>query len=372
MIPSPCFVLEREKLLSNLEILVHTAQAAEVDLLIALKAFSLPEGLEIIRPYVRGASTSSLLETRLAARYLRLPIHLYAPAYHPAEVPLLVPNIDHWVFNSLSQLERYRAFFSPSMEIGLRVNPYYGKAASPLYNPGVAGSRLGIPPGGLPDPLPAGVSGLHVHTLCEADSYALENLLQSMEAHFAPALRQVRWLNLGGGHLITAEFYDREHFVSTIKAFRSRFPNLEKIYIEPGAAFVWEAGYLEAQVLDIVESGGIQTAILDISFAAHLPDTLEMPYKPRIRHAIEPPNSRYPTYRMGGLTCMAGDYVGEYSFSQPLEIGQRIQFEDMMHYTLVKTTFFNGVSHPAVGILSESGAFVLVRKFDPDRPCRFG
>jgi carboxynorspermidine decarboxylase len=297
-----------------------------------------------------------------AHTYFRQRVHYYAPAVRPEDVPALREIVDTWVFNSFSEYERYASQLSEDIQIGLRVNPHFGSASAAIYNPGRPGSRLGIEPGAAVHPLPARVRGLHVHTLCEAGPEALEKLLEAMEQHFGGWLRQVRWLNLGGGHLLTAEFYDVGRFIEAIRRFWERFPNLETIYIEPSAAVVWEAGYLASRVLDIHSSGERTWLMLDVSFTAHMPDTLEMPYKPRLWEALPEVDLRYPTYWLGGATCLAGDEMGPYSFPRPVEVGQILHFHDMAHYTFVKTTFFNGVGHPAL-VLREGSGYVVVKRY---------
>jgi carboxynorspermidine decarboxylase len=241
------------------------------------------------------------------------------------------------------------------------VNPEYSEVETELYNPCAPGSRLGIIAANLPDVLPSEIEGLHFHTLCESKSFDLEKTLQAFEEKFGRYLPHIKWVNMGGGHLMTHKDYDVDHLVKLLTEFRKRH-NVE-IILEPGSAFAWETGYLVATVVDVVESKGIKTALLDVSFAAHMPDCLEMPYKPRIRDAYHEPVQDKPTYRMGGNSCLSGDYVGYWSFDQKLEIGNRIVFEDMIHYTMVKTNFFNGVGHPSIGIWNEKEGFRLVREF---------
>lgn len=362
MWPSPAFVIERTRLQENLMRLRTVKEAADVRLLLALKGFALPAVLPDLLAVAEGVAASSLNEVLLAASLTRKPIHLFAPAYRPSEVPELAAYAGHWVFNSLSAYERWTPHLPGSVEIGLRVNPHYGFAGAPLYNPGRPGSRLGVPPSACHEPLPARITGLHVHALCEAGPDALEALIKALLTQFGPWLTQVKWLNLGGGHLLTRADYDQGRFVEAIHRLRRRLPNLETLYIEPSAAFVWEAGYLLAEVLDITQTEGRTWALLDVSFTAHMPDTLEMPYKPLVREALPEPDPRYPTYWLGGSTCLAGDEMGPYSFRQPLQVGQRITFHDMAHYTFVKTTFFNGVAHPAL-LIQEPKGYRVVKLF---------
>ena len=360
--PLPAFVIEVEKVRRNLELLHAVQRESGVKVLFALKGFALPALMPLVRAHVSGVAASSLHEAVFAHTYFRQRVHYYAPAVRPEDVPALREIVGTWVFNSFSEYERYALQLSEDIQIGLRVNPHFGSSSAVIYNPGRPGSRLGIEPRAAGHSLPPRVRGLHVHTLCEAGPEALEKLLEAMEQHFGGWLRQVRWLNLGGGHLLTAEFYDVGRFIEAIRRFWERFPNLETIYIEPSAAVVWEAGYLASRVLDIHSSGERTWLMLDVSFTAHMPDTLEMPYKPRLWEALPEVDLRYPTYWLGGATCLAGDEMGPYSFPRPVEVGQILHFHDMAHYTLVKTTFFNGVGHPAL-VLREGSGYVVVKRY---------
>ncbi len=362
MLPSPAFVLEEKRLQVNLQRLAHIQQMAEVQLLFALKGFALPAVMPHILSVAHAVAASSLNEAQFGYIYSGRPVHLYAPAYRPVDVPQLISLASHWTFNSLSAYQRWINQLPEHSEIGLRVNPHFGVAGAPIYNPGRPGSRLGVPPASAQGPLPPRISGLHVHTLCEADADAFAGLVEQLLIHFEPWLRAARWLNLGGGHLLTRTDYDVQRLVETIRRLRSILPNLEAIYLEPSAAFVWEAGYLLAEVLDITYTEGRQWAMLDVSFTAHMPDTLEMPYKPIVREALPEPNPAYPTYWLGGITCLAGDEMGPYSFPEPLVVGQRLTFHDMAHYTFVKTTLFNGVAHPALIVKGATG-YRLVKAF---------
>ena len=360
--PLPAFVIEVEKVRRNLELLHAVQRESGVKVLFALKGFALPALMPLVRAHVSGVAASSLHEAVFAHTYFRQRVHYYAPAVRPEDVPALREIVGTWVFNSFSEYERYALQLSEDIQIGLRVNPHFGSSSAVIYNPGRPGSRLGIEPRAAGHSLPPRVRGLHVHTLCEAGPEALEKLLEAMEQHFGGWLRQVRWLNLGGGHLLTAEFYDVGRFIEAIRRFWERFPNLETIYIEPSAAVVWEAGYLASRVLDIHSSGERTWLMLDVSFTAHMPDTLEMPYKPRLWEALPEVDLRYPTYWLGGATCLAGDEMGPYSFPRPVEVGQILHFHDMAHYTFVKTTFFNGVGHPAL-VLREGSGYVVVKRY---------
>jgi carboxynorspermidine decarboxylase len=269
----------------------------------------------------------------------------------------------HMTFNSLNQVNQFASqAIANGISCGIRINPEYAEVETDMYNPCIAGSRLGIRRSDLGDRLPEGIEGLHSHTLCENDSYVLERTLAVIDAKFGDLLQQAKWLNLGGGHLITRADYQVDHLIQVLKTFKTKYPHL-KIILEPGSAVGWQTGFLKSTVLDIVHSAGIDVAILDVSFAAHMPDTLEMPYKPRIRFASSEPETGKPTYRFGGMTCLAGDYYGDYSFDKPLAIGDSIIFEDMIHYTMVKTTTFNGVNLPDIGMIKSDGQYQRFKHF---------
>jgi carboxynorspermidine decarboxylase len=289
--------------------------------------------------------------------------HAYTPAYLPAEFDDFLKYASHMTFNSLNQVNQFadRAK-AHGVSCGIRINPEYAEVETDMYNPCIAGSRLGIRRSDLGASLPDTIEGLHSHTLCENDSFVLARTLAVIDEKFGDLLHQVKWLNLGGGHLITRADYDVNHLIETLKAFKSKYPHLE-IILEPGSAVGWQTGFLKSTVLDIVHSAGIDVAILDVSFAAHMPDTLEMPYKPKIRSASLEPIAGKPTYRFGGMTCLAGDYYGDYSFESPLSIGDEIIFEDMIHYTMVKTTTFNGVNLPDIGLIDKQGIYKRFKHF---------
>jgi carboxynorspermidine decarboxylase len=291
-------------------------------------------------------------------------VHTYAPVYTEREMADYLRYSSHITFNSLSQLERFlpavRAF-ERAISCGIRVNPEFSEVATDLYNPASPGSRLGIAPDQLGDRLPEGVEGLHFHTLCESTSYDLEKTLAVVEEKFGRLLPQAKWLNMGGGHLMTRQGYDTEHLIGLLQRFKQKYPNLHLI-LEPGSAFTWRTGDLVSTVEDIVDNRGVRTAMLDVSFACHMPDCLEMPYKPEILGATDATPGK-PTYRMGGNSCLAGDTIGDWSFDEPLRVGDRVVFRDMIHYTLVKTTTFNGVRHPSIGIWTVEDEFRLIREF---------
>jgi carboxynorspermidine decarboxylase len=361
-IPSPCYVLEENLLINNLELLHKVQKDSGIEIICALKGFSFYHEFPLVKKYLAGATASSLHEARLAFEEMRVSPHVYSPAYLESEWEELVSYAGHISFNSLNQYHYYKdRALAAGISCGLRINPEYAEVETEMYNPCIAGSRLGIRRSDLGD-LPEGIEGLHSHTLCENDSFVLERTLAVIDKKFGDLLPSLKWLNLGGGHLITRADYDVGHLIGLLTGFRKKYPNLQ-IILEPGSAVGWQTGFLKSTVLDIVVSAGITVAILDVSFAAHMPDTLEMPYKPRIRGANSEPEKGKPTYRFGGMTCLAGDFYGDYSFEKPLQIGDEIILEDMIHYTMVKTTTFNGVNLPSIGKLDSKGVFHLYKSF---------
>lgn len=364
-IPSPCFVIDERLLRQNLDTIAQVSRRAGVEIIMAFKAFAMWKVFPIIKEYVTHTTASSLAEARLSVDKFGNKAHLYAPAYTDGEFDELVECSTHITFNSLAQFEKYYGRIQGrDISCGLRINPEISVVETDLYNPAKAGSRLGITAEQLPEKLPNGVEGLHFHVLCENSSFDLEKVLVGLADKFDRQLRQVKWLNMGGGHLMTRKGYNINHLIEVISAFRQKYPHLH-IILEPGAAFVWQTGVLKAQVEDIVENHGIQTAMLNVSFACHMPDCLEMPYQPSIYGAetTQPDALGNNVYRMGGNSCLSGDFVGSWVFPKPLVIGDIIIFEDMIHYTTVKTTMFNGVSHPSIGIVKENGEFVLLKQF---------
>jgi len=362
-IPSPCYVLDESLLKANVELIHDTGQKAGVDIILALKGFALWGVFPLMKPYLKGVSASSLHEARLAFEEMGTPAHTYSPAYTDGDFDAILKYSSHITFNSLTQYKRFRQKVhdcEKPVSMGLRINPEFSAVETDLYNPCSSGSRLGVTTEMLGENLPEDIEGLHVHALCESSAEATENLLSAVETKFGRLFPHIKWLNLGGGHLMTRKGYNIQYLIDTLKTFRAKYPHI-RLILEPGAAFAWETGVLAATVEDIVENAGIRTAILDVSFTAHTPDCLEMPYKPRIRGASDVQPDK-PAWRIGGNSCLAGDYLGEWSFSEEPYIGKRIVFEDMIHYTMVKTTTFNGVQHPSIGTWSDRG-FTLLKKF---------
>lgn len=367
-IPSPCFLLEERLLKKNLELIRQVQDRSGVKIIMALKGFAMYQIFPLIHRYLSGTTASSLHEARLGYEEFSNEVHLCAPAYRDDEFENLMKYCSYITFNSLNQWEHFRDRVQRSQKkisCAIRINPEYSEVQTDLYNPCISGSRLGMTAKMMGRELPEGMEGLHFHTLCEKNSDALERTLEHVEAKFETLLHKAKWLNMGGGHLITREGYDAEHLIALLKKIHNKYE--VEIILEPGAAIAWRTGYLVSTVLDIMEWDGIHVAILDISFANHIADCIEMPFTPQVMGAkiLESPEeaSKKLVYRLGGLTCLAGDHVGFYEFAKPLSIGDLVIIEDMMHYTMVKTTTFNGVNLPSHGIWKENNTFELVKQF---------
>ena len=361
-IQTPCYVIDELLLRDNLELIKKVKDAAKIDILVAFKAFSNWGVFPIFKEYGLGASASSINEARLAFEELGVKAHTYSPAFEDKSIADLLKYSSHISFNSISQLRKYFKIASQNgVSIGLRVNPEFSDSPYDIYNPCKPGSRFGMTAEQLGDGLPQGVEGLHFHTLFEADSFALEKVFAVFLKKFGKFLPRLKWVNMGGGHLITKKSYDIHHLIGILIDFKNKYD--VEVILEPGSAFTYQTGYLVSTILDIVENKGIKTAILDVSFTCHMPDCLEMPYKPVILGATDEVTGK-PTYRMGGISCLAGDFMENWSFDQELKPGDKIIFEDMIHYTTVKTTMFNGVSHPSIGIWSEKSGFRLIKQFN--------
>ncbi|MCD8317765.1 MAG: carboxynorspermidine decarboxylase [Paraprevotella sp.] len=376
-VPTPCYIMEEEFLRRNLELIRSVADRAGVEVILAFKAFALWKSFPIFREYIRHTTASSVNEARLALEEFGSKAHTYSPAYTDRDFDVILSCSSYVTFNSLSQYERFyprvKAYNAQHREetvsCGLRINPEYSEIEVELYNPCAPGSRFGVMASQLPEELPEGIDGFHYHCHCENSSYALEHTLQHIEAKFGSWLPRLKWLNLGGGHLMTRRDYDVDHLVGLLKGLRTRYPRLSVI-LEPGSAFAWQTGPLVASVVDVVENKGIRTAILDVSFTCHMPDCLEMPYQPAVRYAetLEPEavkqsSSGEYVYSLGGNSCLSGDFMGSWRFDHPLVPGERIIFEDMIHYTTVKTNMFNGVSHPDIALLHTDGTLEYYRRF---------
>ena len=362
--PNPCYIMEEDLLRRNLALIKHVADAADVEIILAFKAFALWKSFPIFREYIHHTTASSPYEARLAYEEFGSRAHTYSPAYTEEDFGEIMRCSSHITFNSLTQYERFYPLTKEAdhpISCGVRINPEYSEIETDLYNPCAPGTRFGLQSEQLPDELPEGIEGFHCHCHCESSSYALEHTLQHLEEKFAKWLPRLKWLNLGGGHLMTRKDYDVEHLIGLLKGLHERYPNL-RIILEPGSAFAWQTGVLTARVVDIVENRGIKTAILNVSFTCHMPDCLEMPYQPVITGAKFGEDGPH-VYRMGGNSCLSGDFIGSWSFDHPLEIGELIVLEDMIHYTTVKTTMFNGIQHPSIGLWTSDGQAVLYRRY---------
>jgi carboxynorspermidine decarboxylase len=362
-VPSPCYVIDEERFRKNLSLIKRISDESGAEIILAFKGFAMWGVFPILREYISGAAASSVDEARLCFEEIGSLAHTYSPVYKTSEFSSILEYSSHITFNSLSQYKKYTGHLKNSamkISAGLRINPEFSEISHGLYNPCSPGSRLGIIAEDLKDGLPEGIEGLHFHVLFESDSYALEKVLEVVETKFGKFFSQLKWINMGGGHLVTRNGNDTDHLIRILKRFRER-SGLHLI-LEPGSAFAWETGELVATVEDIVENQGIKTAILDVSFTAHMPDCLEMPYKPKIIGATDSVPEK-PAYRLGGNSCLSGDVMGEWSFEKELLSGDRIIFLDMIHYTMVKTSTFNGVHHPSIGIWTKEGKFKLIREF---------
>jgi len=361
--PSPCFVLDEEKLIQNLKVIDRVQEEAGVTIILAFKGFSMWSAFPIIKKYIKGATASSLNEVKLCYEEMGARAHTYCVAYDPNEFSDITTHSAHLTFNSLSQYHRYHNEVPDDVSIGLRVNPEWSDVQTSLYDPSSPVSRLGITSSNLKI-LPNRVEGLHFHVLCESSSYALEKVLSAFEKKFGSLLPQLKWVNMGGGHLMTRKDYDVAHLIQILSTFREKH-NVE-IILEPGSAFAWQTGDLHTTILDIVENGGRKTAIFDGSFTCHMPDCLEMPYRPELAYGASELVEGWLPYRLGGVSCLAGDFLEDYWFEKPLKVGDPLIFKDMIHYTMVKTTTFNGVRHPSIGIKRKDGEFDLIRSFGYD------
>jgi len=362
-LPSPCYVVDERLLEKNLKILHSVQERTGCSILLAQKGFSMHSVYPLIGKYLKGVTSSSLFEARLGYEKMGKEVHIYAPAYMDSEFDEILKYCDHIVFNSFHQWKKYRdrvkAVKTKKVECGIRINPEYSEIETPIYNPCYANSRLGVTLSNFePDEL-EGIDGLHFHTMCEQNSDTLERTIKVVDEKFGKYIKKMKWLNLGGGHHITRPDYDIETLVRSIMYFKDKYG--VDIYLEPGEAVALNTGYLVSTVLDIVENG-MKIAILDASATCHMPDVLEMPYRPNIIGAGKP--GEYPyTYRLGGNTCLAGDIIGDYSFREPLKPGDRIVFCDMAHYTMVKNNMFNGINLPSIVLYSEKEGAKVIREF---------
>lgn len=369
-IPTPYYIVYEDRLRKNLSLIKHVSTEADVKIIMAFKANALWKTFPVIAEYVKASTASSLNEMKLSLDCLGNEVHTYCPVYTESSFPQFLEGSTHITFNSLAQFNKFYPTVkeynekNPDRRVscGLRVNPHCSVIETDIYNPCIPGSRFGVNASDLPDKLPEGLEGFHFHALCESSSYDLEKVLEALKSQFGKWLPDLKWLNMGGGHLMTRKDYDVDHLISLLKNLHEEYPNLSLI-MEPGSAFTWQTGDLVTEVLDVVEDAGIKTAIIDASFACHMPDCLEMPYRPAIAEAAPDDDNEALTYRLGGNSCLSGDFVGDWKFREPLEAGKHLTLLDMNHYTTVKTNMFNGIQHPSIWFKPIEGEPVLLREF---------
>ena len=369
---TPIYIIEEKKLRRNLRLISDVAAKADIEIILAFKAFALWKTFPIFREYIHATTASSLSEARLAFEEFGAPAHTYSPAYTDDEIDEIIRCSSHLTFNSLSQYHRYHER-ATGVSVGLRVNPEYSEVGTLLYNPCAPGTRFGVTADKLPEQLPEDIEGFHCHCHCESGADVFQRTLVHIEEKFSKWFPQLKWINFGGGHLMTRKDYDVDLLIQIMRDFHQRYPWL-KVILEPGSAFAWQTGPLVSHVVDIVEDKGIRTAILDVSFTCHMPDCLEMPYYPDVRgaeHVEEVHVSHFSPltshlYRLGGNSCLSGDFMGLWQFDHDLEIGEEVLFEDMIHDTTVKTNTFNGVTHPSIAMLHEDGTMEVLRRFGYD------
>ncbi len=361
-VPTPCYVVDEGLLIKNLELMDYIQKRTGAKILLAQKGFSMHAVYPLVGKYLAGVTSSSLFEARLGYEKMGKEVHVYAPAYVEHEFDELISYSDHIVFNSFAQWRKFRdriKAYHRKVECGIRVNPEYSEIETPIYNPCYTGSRLGVTIENFRADELEGIDGLHFHTMCEQNSDTLERTIKAFDEKFGHYMKGMKWLNLGGGHHITRPDYDVEKLIECILYLKNKY-NVD-IYLEPGEAVALNTGYLVASVLDIVDNG-IKIGILDASAACHMPDVLEMPYRPNIIGAGKPGEYKY-TYRFGGNTCLAGDIIGDYSLEEPLNIGDKLVFCDMAHYSMVKNNTFNGVNLPSIALYSEERGLEIIKTF---------
>lgn len=361
-LPSPCYIVDESLLIKNLEILNFVQQRTGCKILLALKGFSMYAVFPIIGRYLKGITASSLFEARLGFEEMGKEVHIFAPAYREDEFDELLEYCDHIVFNSFEQWKKYKDRVrqaAKKIECGIRINPEYSELKTPIYDPCYQYSRLGVTMANFQPEYLDGLDGLHFHTMCEQNSDTLERTVKIVDEKFGKFISKIKWLNLGGGHHITRSDYDIETLVQTILFLKDKYSI--DIYLEPGEAIALNTGYLVATVLDIVDNE-MKIAILDASAACHMPDVLEMPYRPEIIGAGKPGEYEY-NYRLGGNTCLAGDIISDYSFKQPLKPGDRLVFCDMAHYTMVKNNTFNGINLPSIALFNDKEGTKVLKSF---------
>lgn len=368
-IKMPAYILEEEKLRRNLSLIKGVADEAGIEIILAFKAFALWKTFPIFRKYINSTTASSLSEARLAYEEFGAPAHTFSPAYTDLEIEDIARMSSHLTFNSLSQYSRHHTKAletNSNLKLGVRVNPEYSEVGTDIYNPCAPGTRFGVLASQLPERLPEDITGFHCHCHCESGADVFQRTLVHIEEKFSKWFDQLEWINFGGGHLMTRKDYDIRLLIDILKDFKKRYHNL-KVILEPGSAFAWQTGPLVSHVVDVVENKGIKTAILDVSFTCHMPDCLEMPYWPTVRGA-ETIEGEYGEgeniYRLGGNSCLSGDWMQSWKFDHALQIGETVIFEDMIHYTTVKTCTFNGITHPDICLLKKNGELQVLRHFD--------
>lgn len=372
-IQTPYYIVYEDKIRRNMEVLKNVSNRGNVKIIMAFKANALWKTFPIIAEYFQASTASSLNEMKLSLDYLGKEVHTYCPVYTDSTFPEFLKGSTHITFNSLTQFNRFYPLIKDynkmhpdtPVSAGLRVNPHCSVIETDIYNPCIPGSRFGENSKNLANGLPDGIEGLHFHALCESSSHDLEKVFDSFEEEYGHLLSDVKWLNMGGGHLITRKDYNTSHLIDLLNRIHKKYPYL-KLIMEPGSAFTWQTGDLVTEVLDIVEDAGIKTAIIDASFACHMPDCLEMPYKPLIKEALPEGSTEGVEYRLGGNSCLSGDFTGNWKFKNALKPGDRLTLLDMNHYTTVKTTMFNGIQHPSIWLQPSTGAPKLLKAFSYD------
>ena len=359
---TPSYICQEKLLEKNLQLLEYVQKKSGAKIILALKGFAMWSTFDLVSQYLKGCTASGLHEAKLAREIFNGEVHTYSPAYKEQDIQEIAKISDHIVFNSPNQLYKYKDIvkeINPQIEISLRINPEVSSSPKDIYNPCGIYSRLGTTLANFNEDILEFIDGLNFHALCEQNVDALEEVLVSFEKNFSQYFNNLKYINFGGGHHITKRGYDVEKLIRIIKEFREKYG--VEVYLEPGEAVAWETGVLVSSVLDIFENG-MSVAILDTSAEAHMPDTLAMPYRADVRNSGEANEKKY-TYRLGGNTCLAGDIMGDYSFDEPLKIGDKIIFEDQIHYTFVKSTTFNGIPLPSLAILRKDGSLDIIKEF---------
>ena len=359
-IETPCYVCEEKLLEENLKILLHVKQKSGAKILLALKGFSFYHLEPLVSNYLDGCCASGLWEAKLAREKFGGEIHTYSPAFKEEEIDEILDLSKHIVFNSFAQWQKYKTKAFGKISCGLRINPEVSSSPVELYNPCGLYSRFGVTKKEFRTDLLDGIEGFHFHALCEQGVDALEQVLLAVEKEFGQYIYDLKWVNFGGGHHITKKGYDIEKLIRIISNFRDKYE--VDVYLEPGEAVGWHTGFLISSVLDIVHNG-MDIVILDTSAEAHMPDTLAMPYRSDVRNSGKAGEKKY-TYKLAGNSCLSGDIMGDYSFDKPLGIGDKIIFEDQIHYSIVKNTTFNGIKLPSLAVLKKDGSFQLIKEFD--------